>query len=370
MKTVAAVVWLGALLMGCPAGLAADGRTLQVDAVFANLTSNQDPGAAVLVIRNGRTVYQRGYGVTDLRTMHPIDANTNFRLASLTKQFTAMAILLLVHDGKLHYEDHLSDVLPGFPAYGKKITIRELLNHTSGLKDYEDLMPPSDPKAPVEEVQIKDDGVVDLLERQTATKFHPGSKWDYSNSGYVVLGIIVAKVSGEPFGQFLQERIFAPLRMTGTVMYERGKNQVSQRAYGHSLQKGKWKETDQSPTSATQGDGGIYTSLHDMSLWDKALREHTLLNEAEMRPGITPVKVPGAGPTEPDGKPAAYGFGWFLNPYKRHSRMWHYGETAGFRTAIQRFQADGLTIVILSNRSDLSPTKLALKVADVYLGAH
>jgi CubicO group peptidase (beta-lactamase class C family) len=339
----------------------------EVDAMFSGLTSTREPGAAVLVIKDERVAFEHGYGVTDLRTRHPIDARTNFRLASVTKQFTAAAVMLLVHDGKLRYENSLTDIFADFPEYGRAITVRHLLNHTSGLPDYEDLMPPSDPSLPVEQVQIKDSGVLELLKGQKAGKFAPGSRWAYSNSGYVVLGLVVEKVSGRPFDEFLHDRIFVPLKMTHTVAYERGKNEVPDRAYGHSKENGGWSETDQSPTSATLGDGGIYSSLSDLAKWDETLRLHTLLGEPEMRPALTPAQVADAPPTEPDGAPAAYGFGWFLNPWKGRARMWHYGETMGFRTAIQRFPNDRLTVIVLCNRADLDARALALKAADFYL---
>ena len=319
----------------------------------------------MLVVKNGKVLFERGYGVTDLKSLSKIDARTNFRLASVTKQFTAMAIMLLVHDGRLHYEDRLTDIFPDFPEYGRAITIRHLLNHTSGLEDYEDLMAQPDPSLPVEQIQIQDAGVFDLLKRQTTTKFKPGSKWEYSNSGYVLLGLIVQKVSGKSFPDFLHDRIFAPLGMSNTLAYVRGKNDVRNRAYGHSLEQGTWNQTDQSTTSATLGDGGVYSSLDDLAKWDQALRQHKLLSEREMQAALTPVEVPEGKVTEPDGSPAAYGFGWFLNPYKGRKRMWHYGETIGFRTAIQRFEKDKLTIVILCNRADLDPSTLALKVAEL-----
>jgi len=342
--------------------------TRQADTIFADLKSDHAPGAAVLVLRNGHTVFERGYGVTDLRSLHAIDAHTNFRLASVTKQFTAAAVMLLVHDGKLRYDDRLADVLPDFPAYGKAITIRHLLNHTSGLLDYEDLMAKPDPSTPPEKIpQIHDAGVLELLKQQTTTKLAPGTKWEYSNSGYVLLGLVVEKVSGESFGDFLRDRIFVPLHMGQTVAYEAGKNEVAHRAYGYTKNGNRWQETDQSPTSATLGDGGVYSSLADLTRWDQTLRNHVLLSEAEMRPALTPVKVLTGTPEEPDGKPAAYGFGWFLNPYKGHARMWHYGETVGFRTSIQRFVNEPLTVIVLCNRADLEARDLALKLADVYL---
>ena len=346
----------------------ADPSANEVAAIFAGLKSENAPGAAVLVIRDGRIAFLREYGVTDLRTLNKINAQTNFRLASLTKQFTATAVMLLVRDGKLHYDDHLTDIFPEFPAYGKPITVRNLLNHTSGLRDYEDLMPqpragmPSDNTA-----QIHDAGVLKLLEQQTSGKFPAGAKWDYSNSGYAVLAMMVEKVSGEPFGKFLEERIFTPLNMANTIAYEKGKNEVTHRAYGHSRQRNRWRETDQSATSAVLGDGGIYSSLEDLEKWDRALGNHTLLREAEMQPALTPVNPPQGQPYHPDGTPAAYGFGWFLNPYHNHKRMWHYGETVGFRTVIERFPDDKLSIIVLCNRADLNAEQLALKVADLYL---
>ncbi len=183
-----------------PVAASAQVSSTQIDAVFAALKSTNSPGAAVLVMHNGQPVFQRGYGVTDLRTLHPIDTKTNFRLASVTKQFTATAIMLLVHDGKLHYDDHLTDFFPGFPSYGKAITVRNLLNHTSGLPDYEDILTRQYPNIPDEEIpQILDAGVLKLLEDQSTGKFPPGSNWDYSNSGYATLAMIVEKVSGSSF---------------------------------------------------------------------------------------------------------------------------------------------------------------------------
>jgi len=341
----------------------------QIDAVFSPLKSSTAPGAAVLVVKNGQPVFRRGYGVTDLRTEHPIEPDTTFRLASFTKQFTAMSIMLLVHDGKLHYDDHLTDVFPDFPAYGKAITIRNLLNHTSGLPDYEDLLNAQYPNTPDEQIpQIHDDGVLKLLEQQRAGKFPAGSKWEYSNSGYVVLGLIVQKVSGEPFGQFLHKRIFVPLKMNDTLAYEKGKNEVPRRAYGHTKAKDGWRETDQSSTSATLGDGGIYTSIDDLARWDLALRNHTLISESEMQPALAPVQPTGGPARNEHGETVSYGFGWFLDPYRGYKRMFHDGETMGFRTTIQRFPDDDLTIIVLANRTDVDPKALALKVADLYLG--
>jgi CubicO group peptidase (beta-lactamase class C family) len=371
-----------ALLLVAPRLTGQDSETKQIDALVAPLVTQGSPGLVVLVKQNGHIVFRKAYGVRDLRSDQPNSPQTNFRLASFTKQFTAMAIMLLVHDGKLHYEDHLTDVFPEFPAYGKNITIRNLLTHTSGLPDYEDLMEKEEKSGDRRwsvENSIQDDEVLTLLEKASAGKFAPGTSWAYSNSAYVVLGLIVAKKSGLSYGDFLQQRIFAPLHMDRTIVYRKGKNEIAERAYGYSKSGGKFVDTDQNSTSATLGDGGIYSNLDDLAKWDDALESHTLLSEKEMQPALIPVKLANGAEShwpksdEPDGdnlapgKPVSYGFGWFLDPYENHPRMWHAGSTSGFHTVIQRFTADRLTIVILCNRTDLDPKSISDQIANLIL---
>jgi len=359
-----------------PAAFAQNPTPAQLQAIFSQIvTSPRQPGLAVLIRKNGRTLFQRGYGMRDLRSDLPITPQTDFRLASCTKQFTAMAIMLLVHDGKLRYDEHLTDVFPNFPAYGRTITIRNLLNHTSGLIAYEDLMDKMYAGKEWYEIpQITDAQVLKLAEQQTGTKFPPGTKWEYSNGGYCILAMIVQKISGMPFPEFLQKHIFAPLKMNHTVAHVYGKDSVFQRAYGYTNDAGVWLETDQSPTSATLGDGGVYSSLDDLAKWDDALRNHTLLSAAEFQPAVTPENSAAVLPSAVDdlpkaaaAKPLAYGFGWFLDPYKGHPRMWHYGSTIGFHSIIERFTQNNLTIIILANRTDVDLAALALRAADLYL---
>jgi CubicO group peptidase (beta-lactamase class C family) len=350
------------------------------DAVFSAVTQEHAPGLAVVVRKDGRTLFEKGYGVRDLRTNAKIDPQTNFRLASFTKQLTAMAVMMLVHDGKLRYDQTLTEIFPDFPPYGKNTTIRNLLNHTGGLPDYEDLMGAQEKiNGPIwsPEHQIQDDEVLTLLKKETKGNFAPGTSWSYSNSGYVVLGLIVAKASGQSYRDFLHARIFAPLHMDHTIVYQKGKNEVTNRAFGHSKEGDTLKETDQSSTSATLGDGGIYSNLEDLAKWDDALRNHTLLSVDEFSPALVPARLangsPTYWPTAPNddnlhpGKPVSYGFGWFLDPYWGVPRMWHTGSTVGFRTIIERFTANHLTIIILCNRTDLDPEGLAVKTADLYL---
>ena len=352
----------------------------QLDALFLEVTTANDPGCAVLVKHGGLKVLEKGYGVRELRTPTKIDPHTDFRLASFSKQFTAMAVMLLIRDGKLRYEETLTEIFPEFPAYGQSITIRHLLNHTSGLPDYEELMEKEEKaKGPIwsSEHQIQDDEVLALLEKTSVGKFPPGSSWAYSNSGYVVLGIIVRKASGMPYRDFLQKRIFFPAGMNHSLVYQKGINEIPNRAFGHSRQDGKFVETDQSSTSATLGDGGVYSNLEDLSRWDDALENHLLLGEKEMAPALEPVKLADGSeahwPKEAGednatpGKPVSYGFGWFLDSWEGHPRMYHTGSTRGFRTVIERFTRDGLTTVVLCNRLDLEPQALAEKSAGLLL---
>jgi CubicO group peptidase (beta-lactamase class C family) len=342
---------------------------------FAGLASDDSPGFAVLVKKNGKVLFEQGFGVRDLRGKAKIGADTNFRLASCTKQFAAMAIMLLVHDGKLRYDETLTQIFPEFPAYGKSISVRNLLNHTSGLPDYEDLMDAAEKaKGPLwsPERQIRDGEVLQLLEKERQGKFAPGSKWQYSNSGYVLLGLIAAKRSGMSFDDFLHRRIFALLKMDSTLVFEKGKNEVAARAYGHSKRDERFVETDQSSTSATQGDGGVYSNLEDLSKWDDALRNHTLLSEKEFAEAISPAPLPSGAAQKlaedaPDSlraKAASYGFGWFLDLKNPHPLMWHYGDTMGFKTAILRYLDPNVTVIVLCNRTDLDAGALALKAVN------
>jgi CubicO group peptidase (beta-lactamase class C family) len=353
----------------------------ELDGLYSGIAADGEPGFAVLVKQNGKVLFEQGYGVRNLGNKQAIDSTTNFRLASCTKQFTAMAIMLLVHDGRLRYDETLTEIFPEFPEYGKTITVRNLLNHTSGLPHYEDLMDAVEKqKGPTwtSEKQIHDGEVLQLLEKEQRGKFTPGTKWEYSNSGYVVLGLVVAKRSGKPFGGFLFERIFSPLKMEHTLVFDKDKNKVANRAYGHSKKDERFVEADQSSTSATQGDGGVYSNLEDLSKWDDALRNHTLLSEKEFAAAVSPANLPAGAQQKlaedaPDslrGKALGYGFGWFLDLKGQHPLMWHYGDTVGFKTAILRYLDSNLTVIVLCNRTDLDAGALALKAASKVSNSH
>lgn len=332
-------------------------KSSHVDALFREYVRPDAPGASVMVIRDGKVLLKKAYGLANLEDKTPCATDTNYRLASVTKQFTAAAIMLLVERKKLSYDSTLTDLFPGFPAYGKQITARHLLNHTSGLIDYEDLIPNSTV------TPLKDAQVLELLKREKGTYFPPGSKFQYSNSGYALLALIVEAASRTSFAAFLETNIFKPLGMSDTVAFENGISVVKHRAYGywkHSDGSDVFERKDQSLTSSVLGDGGIYSSVEDLYKWDQALYTDRLLSRASLREAFTPgVKINDEG--------EGYGFGWFVATYRGLRTVWHYGSTTGFRTAIERFPDQRFTVIVLVNRNEADAHKLARQVVDLYL---
>lgn len=308
------------------------------------------PGAALLVLKDGQPVVSRGYGLANLEDGIAVSPQTNFRLASITKQFTAASILLLAEDGKLGLDDPVKRWLPSLPKAADTITLRHLLSHTSGLIDYEDVMP-ADVKG-----QLHDIDVLHILEGQDRTYFAPGSSYRYSNSGYSLLALIVGKASGQDFASFLRQRIFLPLGMKNTVALEEGRSSVVNRAYGYTETDGRWERTDQSSTSAVLGDGGIYSSLEDLARWDAALYDERLLKAASLKLAFSP-----ATRTDEPHVPY-YGFGWRIDG----DTLWHSGESIGFRNVILRFPKEKLTVLLLSNRNDPEPYATASAIAEAF----
>ncbi len=325
----------------------------QTQAQIARLMQRYDgdgPGASLLVIRDGVPMVERGYGFANLEDHIPADAQTNYRLASITKQFTAASILLLMEDGKLGLDDPIKRWLPSLPPAADAITVRHLLSHTSGLIDYEDVMPAD------QQAQLHDADVLALLEAQDRTYFAPGSAYRYSNSGYALLALIVGKASGQDFASFLRQRLFLPLGMTQTVAFEDGRSTVINRAYGYSEIDGRWQRTDQSTTSAVLGDGGIYSSITDLARWDAALYDERLLKASSLKLAFSP-----ATPTDEPHVPY-YGFGWRIDG----DALWHSGESIGFRNVILRYPKQKLTVILLSNRNDPEPYETAHAIAALF----
>jgi CubicO group peptidase (beta-lactamase class C family) len=332
-------------------------KSSDVDTLFREYDRQDAPGACVMVIKEGEVVYKKAYGMANLEEKTAATTRTNYRLASVTKQFTAMAIMMLAERKKLSYDSVLTDFFTDFPAYGKQITVRQLLSHTSGLIDYEDVIP-KETTTP-----LKDRQALDLLKQQKETYFTPGSKYQYSNSGYALLALIVEKASGLSFATFLEKNIFKPLGMDETVAYEQGVSTVHNRAYGYRAGSNGFERKDQSLTSSVLGDGGIYSSVEDLYKWDQALYTNKLVGVEAIKRAFTPV-------AKTSGASAGYGFGWYIEEYRGMKTVWHYGSTTGFRTAIERFPDRKFTVIVLLNRNEPDSHKahaLARKVADLYL---
>lgn len=345
-------------LLALPASAAAPARAQAIDALM-RAYSGDVPGASVLVIQAGRAVFEKAYGLADLEGHVAASPATNYRLASLTKQFTAAAILILAQEGRLKLDDPLRRWLPSLPAATEPMTLRQLLTHTSGLIDYEEVMPATTTR------QLHDADVLHLLEQENRTYFPPGTSYRYSDSGYSLLSLVAAKASGLDFASFLRERIFRPLQMNATVAYEEGVSMVRHRAYGYSaLESGEhtahtpaggWTRTDQSLTSAVLGDGGIYSSIEDLAKWDAALYGGGPLDARSLRLAFTPA-------TRTDDPAVEYGLGWRISG----ATVWHSGETLGFRNVIVRWPARRFTVIVLTNRNDPEPYSTALAIARLW----
>ena len=301
------------------------------------------------MVQDGVDVVRRGYGLANLEEGVEAGPSTHYRLASVTKQFTAASILLLAEDGKLGLDDPLRSWLPALPEATRGITLRQVLTHSSGLVDYEDVMPDM-----AEGEQLRDADVLRILASQDRLYFAPGTSWRYSNSGYALLALVVERASGRSFPDFLRERIFEPLGME-SVAYVRGGPEPANRAYGYSEVDGRWVRTDQSSTSAVLGDGGIYASIDDLAKWDAALYGDRLLSAASRRLAFAPA----VASDDPD---VAYGYGWRVTG----DALWHSGETIGFRNVIVRWPERRLTVVLLSNRNDPEPYDTALAIGALF----
>jgi CubicO group peptidase (beta-lactamase class C family) len=326
----------------------------EVDSIMRNYDRPGGPGAAVLVVRDGQVLHSKGYGLANLEDQTPATEATSYRLASVSKQFIGMAIAILSEQQRLNYSQTLVDIFPDFPAYGRRVTIDHLLHHTSGLQDYEDLIPGNQTE------QLSDFDVLRLYKQRTSsTRFTPGSQYRYCNGGYVLLGLVIEAASGQALDSFLHDHIFSPLGMR-SVMYQGEATPIVNRAYGYSSRGSGWVRTDQSITSATRGDGGIYASNDDLFLWDQALYGTDLVSAETMKLIFTPGRLNGGGSS-------GYGFGWQIGSYRGEKRISHTGSTIGFRSVIHRYPGRHFTVTVIINREGATPWNLADQIADQVL---
>jgi CubicO group peptidase (beta-lactamase class C family) len=329
-----------------------------IDELMQDYDGENIPGAAVAVYSDDKVLVQKNYGLRNLEDGEVVTSDTNFRTASLTKAFTATAILQLVDEEKISLTTSLTEIFKDFPSYGKSITVHHLLSHTSGLLDYENLLPNDSSK------QVTDADVVEIMKRQRSTYFSPGARFRYSNTGYAVLAEIVSAVSGERFQQYLVNHIFKPIGMDATIAHVQGENYVTNRAYGYSMLTSGYKRSDQSQTSAVLGDGGIYSSTMDMLhwhiMWTGGL---SVLTPESSKLMTTPKNLNNGSSTQ-------YGYGWFVDTFEGSRRISHTGSTIGQKHSIAMFPDKKIGIIILTNRQNSAPWLITDKIARLILRNH
>lgn len=310
-----------------------------MDAVFADFEKSNPAAHALLVIQNEEIIYQKVVGAADIEHQIMASPATNFRMASVSKQFTAAAILLLEKQGKLSLDQPLTDFFPAFATPGKRITLRHLLTHTSGLVDYEEIMPDT------LQTQLLDADVLRLVQGYEKVYFTGGSQFRYSNTGFCLLALVVEKVSGQPYADFVEQEIFTPLEMKNSRVFEPGKY-IPNRAFGYALDEaGKVRFSDQSTTSATKGDGGVYTSLEDYRRWYNLLDDKLEID--------FPAAFKTCETSLPGSSGAFYGLGWFfLRQKKLPLTMYHSGSTCGFSNVVVEVPEEQTLVVFFSNLAE------------------
>lgn len=323
---------------------AQDALSARIDAyVKSEMQRQQIPGLSLAVVRDGKIALLKSYGFSNLEHQVPVKPETIFQSGSIGKQFTATAIMLLANEGKLSLEDKVSKFFPDAPASWSQITVRRLLTHTAGLGDY-----------PADFDLRRDHTEAELwtMIKTVPLNYQPGTSWDYSNLGYVTLGILIGKVSGKFHGDFVSERIFKPLGMhTARVISEA--DIVSNRAAGYRLVNGHLKNQEWvSPSTNTTADGCYYFSVLDLAKWDAGLRSDTLLPQAQLAQLWAPVKLV-------DGNSKAYGFGWHTDVLHGHQVVFHGGAWQGFKSFIVRFPRERITFIFMANSWDTRDFRFA-----------
>jgi CubicO group peptidase (beta-lactamase class C family) len=350
--TVLAASFSAVLSTAKPAALA--GQTAlqtRIDSVVrAEMGRQKIPGVAVAIVSKGTVTLAKGYGEANVEHHVAVTPETVFQSGSVGKQFTSAAVMLLVEDGKIALTDTITKYFPNAPSSWRGITVRHLLTHTSGIPDYT-----------TDAMDYRRDYTEDELEKMAfglTPEFPPGSRWNYSNTGYVLLGIIIHKASGQFYGDVLRDRVFGPLQMRSARIISE-EDIVPNRAAGYTLVKGQLKNQEWvAPKLNTTADGSLYLSLQDYIAWDRGLRAGKLLKPESWATVNTPV-------TLTSGKRYPYGFGWSIDTVAGQLRIHHGGAWQGFQTYISRYMGDGLTIVALANLGGSQPVAIVDGIAGI-----
>ena len=348
---------LGVLALSLHAGLSASQTVpdTAVDTLFSAWSSTT-PGCAVGVSENGRIVLQRAYGMADLEHGVANRPDTIFEAGSVSKQFTAAAVLLLAEDGKLLLDDPVHKYIPELPDYAESITIRQMLHHTSGLRDWGNVAWIAG--WPRGTRVHRHDHVLDILSRQEALNFAPGTRWSYSNSGYNLSAILVSRVAGESFADFTRKRIFEPLGMTRTSWRDDYTRIVKDRAIAYAKVDDRYA-TDM-PFENVYGNGGLLTTVGDLLRWNGNFSAQKVGGPDFLRTMQTPGQLTSGAET-------GYGFGIGVGSYKGLQEIRHSGTTASYRSYLARFPEPQVSVAVLCNAGDSTPRQSLHAVADLFL---
>lgn len=354
LERAAALVAICALLASSPSAQSAAPTTPEIrtkveEYINAAVRVNGFSGS-ILVAKNGQPVVSKGYGMANIELAVPNTPQTVFRLGSITKQFTAMAIVILQERGKLRVSDPICKYLTECPAAWQPITIRHLLTHTSGIPSYTGF--PDFPRATVLPTSAAE--MVGRL-KDKPLEFEPGEKFAYSNSGYYLLGLIIERASGLPYADFLDKSIFTPLAMHQTG-YDNSSRIIRNRAAGYARKAGETVNAAYMDMTVPYAAGGLYSTTEDLLRWDRALYTNTLVSQKSLDEIFTPEK---------DG----YGYGWIIGTRFDRQVIAHGGGIYGFATHIARFPADRLTVIVLSNVEGASASRMANDLAAIVFGA-
>jgi D-alanyl-D-alanine carboxypeptidase len=352
--------------------LLCDVASAQADKVDDYLKSEMEkrhiPGASVTIIRDGRVALARNYGQANVETSVPVTSDSVFKLASITKPFTATAIMMLVEEGKISLDGRIAEYLPNLPSQWANVTVRQALSHTSGIVDY--LRAPRWSWQSSWRQDLTPDEFIRFTS-EAAPLFAPGGGIRYSNTGFYLLGILIEKVSGKTYGQFLAERIFQPLQMTATKR-DTLTGIVSNRVSGYVFTDGALQNAEYTSETWAYSEGGVISTAADLAKWEAALYTEKLVRRASLEQMWAPAKLnDGSLAIIGDngaGKPNYYGLGWYIGEHRGHKIIFHPGTKPGFSATFTRFVDERLTVILLCNNSSGSPAfAMALAVADFYL---